>query len=107
MMDIIDDEALVERAAALIPHFHAAVMSLRDHPSVRDIRVAGLMAGVEVNARGAAGAFGGALQKAMFWNGLSVKFTGDSAILAPMFIAEPADVDEIVGKFRATLDQHA
>jgi beta-alanine--pyruvate transaminase len=107
MMDIIDDEALVERAAALIPHFHAAVMSLRDHPSVRDIRVAGLMAGVEVHARGAAGAFGGALQKAMFWNGLSVKFTGDSAILAPMFIAEPADVDEIVGKFRATLDQHA
>ncbi len=42
----------------------------------------------------------------MFWNGLHVKFTGDSGILAPMFIAERAHIDEIIGKFRDTLDQH-
>jgi beta-alanine--pyruvate transaminase len=72
---------------------------------VRDIRVAGLLAGVEVHSDGAPGRRGTALQKAMFWDGLHVKFTGDSAILAPQFIATPAHVEEIVGKFRATLDR--
>jgi len=44
------------------------------------------------------------MQKAMFWNGLHVKFTGDNAIIAPAFIAERKHVDEIVDKFRASLD---
>jgi beta-alanine--pyruvate transaminase len=105
MMDIIDDEGLFDQARALIPVFQDAVMSLRDHHLVRDIRVAGLMAGVEVHPGGAPGRRGTALQKAMFWDGLHVKFTGDSAILAPQFVATPAHVAEIVGKFRATLDQ--
>ena len=47
---------------------------------------------------------GGQMQKAMFWNGLHVKFTGDNAIIAPAFIAERKHVDEIVDKFRASLD---
>lgn len=45
------------------------------------------------------------LQKRMFWNGLSVKFTGDNAILAPQFIVERGHIDEIIDKFRLTLDQ--
>jgi beta-alanine--pyruvate transaminase len=105
MMDIIDDEGLFDQARALIPVFQDAVMSLRDHHLVRDIRVAGLMAGVEVHPGGAPGLRGTALQKAMFWDGLHVKFTGDSAILAPQFMATQSHVAEIVGKFRATLDQ--
>ena len=47
---------------------------------------------------------GGQMQKAMFWNGLHVKFTGDNAIIAPAFIAERKHVDEIVDKFRTSLD---
>jgi len=35
-----------------------------------------------------------------------VKFTGDNAILAPAFVAEKNHIDEIVDKFRKTLDQH-
>jgi len=106
MMDIIDNDGLFDRSRALIPLFQDAAMSLRDHRLVRDIRVAGLMAGVEVHSDGIPGRRGTALQKAMFRDGLHVKFTGDSAILAPQFIATPAHVDEILGKFRATLDQH-
>ncbi len=106
MMDIIDTDGLFDQARALIPLFQDAVTSLRDHRLVRDIRVAGLMAGVEVHSDGVPGRRGTALQKAMFWGGLHVKFTGDSAILAPQFIATPAHVDEILGKFRATLDRH-
>ena len=62
------------------------------------------MAGVELVSNGVAGQRGGQMQKAMFWNGLHVKFTGDNAIIAPAFIAERKHVDEIVDKFRASLD---
>jgi len=41
------------------------------------------------------------------FNGLHVKFTGDNGILAPMFIAERSHVDEIIEKFRTTLDTHS
>jgi len=63
------------------------------------------MASVEVFPNGGPGMRGTALQKEMFWEGLSVKFTGDNAVLAPQFIAERAHVDEIVDKFRKTLDK--
>ena len=43
-------------------------------------------------------------QERTFWQGLHVKFTGDNGIVAPMFISERRHIDEIVGKFRATLD---
>ena len=46
------------------------------------------------------------LQKDLFWNGLHVKFTGDTGIVAPMFISEKKHIDEIVDKFRKTLDKY-
>ena len=105
MMDIIAEEALFDRARDLIPVFQDAVTSLRDHPLVRDIRVAGLLAGVELHALGAPGKRGNALQAASFWNGVHVKFTGDTAIVAPQFVATPAEVAEIVGRLRDSFDK--
>ena len=106
MMDIIAEEDLFARAQALIPYWEAALMDgLKGHALIRDIRVAGLMAGVEVHPGEAPGLRGTELQKRMFWNGLNVKFTGDTAILAPQFIAERVHLDEIVDKLRLTLDQ--
>ncbi|MGB1946605.1 MAG: aminotransferase class III-fold pyridoxal phosphate-dependent enzyme, partial [Candidatus Puniceispirillaceae bacterium] len=101
---IYESEGLFERAAALEEYFLDAVWSLQDHPLVADIRGIGLMAGVELVSDGVAGRRGGQMQKAMFWNGLHVKFTGDNAIIAPAFIAERKHVDEIVDKFRTSLD---
>lgn len=103
-LQIYEDEALFDRANALTPYFTDAVMSLADHPLVHDVRCMGLLAGVEVKTGAAPGQRGTEAQKRMFWNGLHVKFTGDSAIVAPMFIAERAHVDEIIDKFRKTLD---
>ena len=79
--------------------------TLEDHPLVADIRGIGMMAGIEVHSDGAPGRRGGNMQKAMFWNGLHVKWTGDNAIIAPAFVAERHHIDEIVEKFRKTLDQ--
>ncbi|UWQ94540.1 aminotransferase class III-fold pyridoxal phosphate-dependent enzyme [Rhodobacteraceae bacterium M385] len=105
MMDIIEEESLFQRAADMIPYFEKSLMDgLKDHEMIKDIRVAGLMAGVEVHAEGGPGMRGTELQKRMFWDGLSVKFTGDNAIIAPQYISTRENVDEIVGRFRKTLD---
>ncbi len=73
---------------------------------VKDLRGYGMMAGVEVHHDGVPGRRGTQMQKDLFWNGLHVKFTGDTAILAPAFVAERNHIDEIIDKLRKTLDAH-
>lgn len=103
---IYERDGLFERAAELAPYFKEAVASLRDHPLVADIRTIGLLSGVEVRPA-APGENRANIQEALFWNGCHVKFTGETGIIAPPFIAERAHIDEIVEKFRKTLDQVA
>ena len=78
---------------------------LRDHPLVKDVRSIGMMAGVELHAGEGPAPRGPDIQTKLFWNGCHIKFTGDNAILAPMFVSERAHIDEIVGKLRATIDE--
>ena len=104
-LEIYAEEGLFERAAAMSPYFLEQLWTLADHPLVRDIRGIGMMGGVELHPGPEGPARRGmAAQNAMFHNGLHVKFTADSAIVAPMFIAERTHIDEIIGKFRFTLD---
>ncbi|GMG83699.1 aspartate aminotransferase family protein [Paralimibaculum aggregatum] len=104
-LEIYRSEALFDRAAELAPYFKDAMMSLRDHDLVTDIRTIGMMSGLEVAHDGVPGRRGQEMQKTLFWNGCHVKFTGDTAIVAPAFVAERAHIDEIVDKIRKTLDQ--
>ena len=103
---IYEEEGLFEKSANMSEYFLDAVWSLQGHPLVKDLRGFGMMAGVELQHDGVAGRRGTQMQKDMFWNGLHVKFTGDNAILAPAFVAEHTHIDEIVDKFRKTLDAH-
>ena len=103
---IYQDEGLFERAVSMAGYFSEAMHSLKDHELVRDIRTIGLMAGVEVHSDGAPGRRGTQMQKDLFWNGCHVKFTGDTAIVAPAFVAENTHIDEITDCLRRTLDQH-
>ena len=103
---IYEDEGLFQRAADMEQYFLDAVWSLKDHEIVKDLRGIGMMAGIEVHHDGVPGRRGQQMQKDMFWNGLHVKFTGDNAIVAPAFVAERSHIDEIVDKFRKTLDQY-
>lgn len=103
---IIDDEGLFERVAENEQYFIDAIWSLKDHELVSDLRAMGYMAGIEVHHDGAPGRRGTQMQKDLFWNGCHVKFTGDTAIVAPQFIAEHHHIDEMVDKIRKTLDQH-
>ncbi len=101
---IYREEGLFERAEEMTPYFREAVHSLGDHPLVKDVRSIGMMAGVELYPGEVPGLRGVAAQTALFWNGCHIKFTGENAIVAPMFISERAHIDEIVGKLRDTID---
>ena len=103
VMNIFRDEKLIERAAAMAPAFADAMHGLADAPGVVDVRSIGLMAGIEVAPVGGVGARGHALQKALYEQGLHLKNTGDTLIVAPAFIAEPKHIDEIVTKLRKAL----
>ncbi len=99
-LDIYEKENLFERAAELAPYFLDKVFELQDLDAVTDIRGYGLIAGIDVAAGDVPGARGTQIQKDLFWNGLHVKFTADTGIVAPPFIAEKEHIDQIVAGLR-------
>ncbi|PPR72420.1 MAG: Beta-alanine--pyruvate aminotransferase [Alphaproteobacteria bacterium MarineAlpha3_Bin2] len=102
-LEIYEKENLFERAAELSPYFLDQVYSLQDLNAVTDIRGYGLIAGFDVATGDAPGQRGTQLQKDLFWSGLHVKFTGDTGIIAPPFVAEKEHIDQIVGILREKL----
>jgi len=102
-LDIYRNEGLFERAAELSPYFLDGIWSLKDLPAVADLRGYGMLAAIDVHPKGAPGARGHSLQKKLFDNGLHLKTTGDSALLAPPLIAERSHVDIIIDCLRKTL----
>ena len=102
-LDIYQREGLFERGRALSPYFLEGLFSLRDVPVVADIRGYGMFGTIDVHPEGGPGKRGHMLQKKLFDNGLHLKATGDSAMVAPPLIAERAHVDDIVEVLRRTL----
>lgn len=102
---IFEEEGLYDRAKDMAPYFLDAIYSLKDHELVKDIRGIGMIAGLELHSNGKPGQRGGRAQTDLFWNGMHVKFTGDTGILAPMFIAEKSHIDEMIDKLKRTLDE--
>jgi len=102
-LDVYKNEGLFERGRELSPYFLDALFTLKDIPVVADIRGYGMMAAIDVHVEGAPGKRGQIFQKKLFANGLNLKTTGDSAIIAPPLIAEKKHVDEIADKLRRTL----
>ena len=102
-LDIYEREGLFEQGRELSPYFLQGLFSLRDVPVVADIRGYGMIGTIDVQTEGAPGKRGHILQKKLFDNGLHLKATGDSAIVAPPLIAERAHVDDIVEVLRRTL----
>ena len=106
-LEIYRKEKLFERAADLSEHFLDAVFSLRDLELVTDVRGFGLFAGFDIAPGAVPGARGAALQKALFWNGLHVKFTGDVGLIAPPLIVERDEIDAMVRILRETIADFA
>jgi len=102
-LDIYRKEGLFERARDLAPYFQQAIFSLRGTPKITDIRGYGMFATLDVESDGTPGRRGHVLQKKLFDNGLNLKTTGDSALIAPPLIAERQHVDTIVDILRKTI----
>ncbi len=102
---IYDDEGLFEHAAGLSDYLLDAMWTLRDIDIVTDIRGYGLLAGFDLAPNGPVGARGSAVQQRLFWNGMHVKFTGDTGIVAPPFICDESHIDEMIEKLRKTLKE--
>jgi beta-alanine--pyruvate transaminase len=99
MLDVLHDEQLPQRVAALAPHFENAVHSLQGTPGVVSVRNIGLAAGIELApVPGAPGQRGAAAQAAAFDHGLLTRAPGDTLVFAPPFICTPADIDRMVGR---------
>jgi len=102
-LDIYKRDGLFERAKEMSPYFLSALFSLKDVPIVTDIRGYGMLGAIDLAADGVPGRRGHLFQKTLFDNGLHLKTTGDSAIVAPPLVAEKSHIDMIVDILRRTL----
>jgi beta-alanine--pyruvate transaminase len=105
-LDIYERENLFDRAAQMSAYFLDSVFALSDLPAVTDIRGYGMLAAIDLAPGTAPGARGQEVQKRLFDAGLHIKNTGDSAILAPAFIAEGGHVDEMCDVLRKVLSSY-
>jgi beta-alanine--pyruvate transaminase len=102
-LDIYEKDGLFDKSAAMSEYFLDMVYDMQDLDKVTDIRGYGMLAGVDISTGEAPGVAGTRAMKKIFASGLHVKFTGDCALIAPPFIAQKSDIDEIGGILRDVL----
>jgi beta-alanine--pyruvate transaminase len=96
-LEIYRSEGLYQRSAEMAPYFEQAVHSLKGRPRVVDIRNAGLLAAVELEAvPGDVGKFAQAVHSRCFEAGVMVRAVGESVVMSPPLIIERGQVDQIV-----------
>jgi beta-alanine--pyruvate transaminase len=105
MQEIIEKESLFDKAAGLSDYFLDRLYQLQDIDLIADIRAFGLLSAFDVKPGAAPGARGTAIMKALFWNGLHIKFTADTGIFAPPFVTTRGQIDEMFAILRGTLEE--
>ena len=96
-LDVLVQENMVERVAALAPHFERAVHSLRGAKHVADIRNYGLAAGITIaSLPGEPAKRPYEIAMRCLEKGFYVRYGGDTIQLAPPFIITPAEIDSLV-----------
>jgi len=102
-IDIYEKERLFERASQMSAYFLEGLISLKDIPVVTDIRGYGMAGGIDVAPTQVPGERGHILQKKLYDNGLHIKTTGDTGILAPPFVMTTDHIDQMIEISRKTL----
>jgi beta-alanine--pyruvate transaminase len=97
-LDVYAEEGLLTRAAELAKHWQEAIWSLKSAKHVIDLRVIGLVAGIELTPReGAAGKRAFEAFTQAFEKNVLIRVTGDIIAVSPPLIVEKAQIDQIVG----------
>ena len=111
-LQIIEDEGLVEHAAAMGERLGAGLTSeLGDHPHVDNIRRLGLMAGLSLVRDRASGerfdpgeGTGGRVARHMREEGSVItRFVVDEIVFAPPLVVQPEEIDQIVDAISAAV----
>ena len=99
-LDLYRDEALFARAKKLEPTWADAAMGLKGLPGVLDIRVVGLVCGIDLASRpDAAGRRGfDLMERAFHEDGLMLRAIGDTLALTPPLILSETDIGDIFDK---------
>jgi beta-alanine--pyruvate transaminase len=103
-LELYAREDLFARARSLEQPFLDAVFALAELPVVTDVRGIGLFAGVDLAPDGAPGRRGYQAVRDFFEAGVLVKLTGDAILLAPPFVAEPSEIDQMIERIRGVLE---
>lgn len=105
-LDLLEKEAAVRRVRDLAPHFEAAVHGLKGRPHVADIRNCGLAAGITIEHKPGEPALRPFQIAMRCWQkGFYVRFGGDTIQLAPPFIAERHEIDNLVNALSDALGE--
>lgn len=111
-LELMEERRIGAHVRSIIPHFHASLDRAADHPLVRHRRKLGLAAAVDLALDPAEcrppappGALAAAFGRVARDNGLFVRPTGDSAVLAPPLIITEPEIDELFRRFSKALDQ--
>jgi beta-alanine--pyruvate transaminase len=107
-LDVYREESLFDRAAAMSDYFEDAAHSLRQRRGVIDVRNIGLVAGIELEPRGAESKRTTRAYDVFvkcFERGVLIRTTGEVIAVSPPLIAEKAHIDELFGTIGEVLDE--
>ena len=103
VQDIFEKENILKRVQDLIPYFLKSLFSLKDLEGVENIRGYGLLGAIDLKNKGHVAGAGFECFKICYENGINLKSTGDTLILAPPFICEKKHIDEIMDKLKKAI----
>jgi len=108
-LDVYKNEKLFERAREMEPVFAEAIMSLKNHPLIADIRCIGLAGAVDlVPIEGLPGKRGfDAMRAAFHDHNMMVRVSGDTIAFSPPLIISKTQIADIFDRFTKALDQVA
>ena len=112
-LDIFENENLLARVREIAPYFAEAMNSLSDLPQVTDVRVIGLMAGIEceldadVPDEDRDCAFTQKVDEACQERGLLVRPIYNSCVMSPPLVITKPEIDKMVAILRAGILQAA
>jgi beta-alanine--pyruvate transaminase len=104
VLDIYEKEGVFANATAMAPYFQDAIFGMKDISGISDIRGYGMLAGIDLTPEGGAGARGMEIHKKLFASGVYLKFTGDTALVAPPLVSTKENIDEIISGLKRILE---
>ena len=103
VQDIFEKENILKRVQDLVPYFLKSLFSLKGLEGVENIRGYGLLGAIDLKNKGHVAGAGFECFKICYENGINLKSTGDTLILAPPFICEKKHIDEIMDKLKKAI----